>query len=69
MFRMGDKVKLDPNSRYFNLDEMQLPPGVIGRVRANQKEGDHWISVEWLGGNNSYYKEDLIKVNTFKGNK
>ena len=66
---MGDKVKLNPNSQYFNRDEGQLPPGVVGRVRKDQEEGDHWILVEWVGGNNAYYKEDLIKVNTFKGNK
>ena len=66
---MGDKVKLNPNSQYFNSDEGQLPPGVVGRVRKDQKEGDPWILVEWVGGDNAYYKEDLIKVNTFKGNK
>ena len=65
---MGDKVKLNPNSQYFNRG-LQLPPGVVGRVRKDQKEGDPWIVVEWVGGNNAYYKEDLIKVNTFKGNK
>ena len=69
MFRMGDRVKLNPNSRYFNRDEAQLPQGVVGWVREDQKEGDPWILVEWVGGNNAYYKEDLIKVNTFKGNK
>ena len=69
MFKKGDKVKLNPNAIYFNRDEHQLPPGVIGLVREDQKEGHPWIYVEWLGGNNSYYKEDLIKVNTFKGNK
>lgn len=69
MFSMGEKVKLNPNSKYFNRDEGQLPPGVVGRVRKDQKEGDPWIYVEWAGGNNAYYKEDLIKVTTFKGNK
>lgn len=69
MFSTGDKVKLNPNSQYFNRDEGQLPPGVVGRVRKDQEEGDPWILVEWVGGNNAYYKEDLIKVNTFKGNK
>ena len=69
MFRMGDKVKLNPNSQYFNRDGDQLPPGVVGRVGKDQKEGEPWIYVEWVGGNNAYYKEDLIKVNTFKGNK
>lgn len=69
MFRARDKVKLNPNSEYFNLGEGQLPPGVVGRVRNDQEEGDHWITVEWVGGSNVYYKEDLIKVNTFKGNK
>lgn len=69
MLKMGDKVKLNPNSMYFNLNDNQLPPGVIGRVRKDQKEGDPWISVEWVGGHNAYYREDLIKVNTFKGNR
>lgn len=69
MFRMGDKVKLSPDSGYFNRDNNQLPPGVVGRVRKDQEEGDPWILVEWDGGNNAYYKEDLIKVSTFKGNK
>ena len=66
---MGDKVKLNPNSRYFNRDEDQLPPVVVGMVRKDQNEGGHWIYVEWVGGDNAYHKEDLIKVNTFKGNK
>lgn len=66
---MGDKVRLNPNSRYFNRDDGQLPPEVVGRVREDQEEGDLWIYVEWLGGNNAYYKEDLIKVSKFKGNK
>lgn len=69
MFKMGDKVRLNPNSIYFNLNEWQLPQVVVGWVREDQKKGHPWIYVEWLGGNNSYYKEDLIKVNTFKGNK
>lgn len=69
MFRMGDKVKLNPNSVYFNRGDNQLPQGVVGRVREDQKEGHHWIYVEWVGGNNAYFKEDLIKVTTFKGNK
>ena len=66
---MGDKVKLSPSSKYFNLDEYQLPQWVVGRVIEDQIEGHHWIYVEWLGGNNAYHKEDLIKVTTFKGNK
>lgn len=69
MFKVGDKVKLNPNSKYFNIGEGQLPQGVVGRIRKDQEEGDPWILVEWVGGNNAYYKEDLIKVNTFKGNK
>ena len=69
MFRMGDKVRLNRNSRYFNRDKGQLPQGVVGWVRKDQEEGHPWIYVEWLGGNNAYYEEDLIKVNTFKGNK
>lgn len=69
MFKKGDKVKLNPNSRYFNHDKCQLPPGVVGRVREDQKVGYPWIYVEWVGGNNAYHKEDLIKVTTFKGNK
>lgn len=69
MFKKGDKVRLNPNSRYFNLNESQLPQGVVGWVREDQEEGHPWIYVEWLGGNNAYYKEDLIKVSQFKGNK
>ena len=69
MFRLGDKVKLNPNSRYFNRDKGQLPQGVVGWVIEAQKEGHLWIYVEWLGGNKAYYKEDLIKVSQFKGNK
>lgn len=66
---MGDRVRLNPNSRYFNLNKSQLPQGVVGRVREDQKKGHTWIYVEWLGGNNAYHKEDLIKVGQFKGNK
>lgn len=69
MFRKGDKVRLNPNSIYFNRDECQLPQGVVGWVREDQEEGHHWIYVEWLSGNNVYCKEDLIKVSQFKGNK
>lgn len=69
MFNKGDKVRLNPNSRYFNLDEGQLPQGVVGWVREDQEEGHPWIFVGWLGGNNAYCKEDLIKVSQFKGNK
>lgn len=69
MFRMGDKVRLNPNSRYFNRGRGQLPQGVVGWVREDQEEGHPWIYVEWLGGNNAYCKEDLIKVSQFKGNK
>ena len=69
MFRKGDKVRLNPNSIYFNRDAYQLPQGVVGRVRKDQEEGHPWIYVEWLSGNNSYHKEDLIKVSQFKGNK
>ena len=69
MFKKGDKVRLNPNSRYFNLDEGQLPQGVVGWVREDQEEGHPWIFVVWLGGNNAYCKEDLIKVSQFKGNK
>ena len=69
MFKKGDKVRLNPNSRYFNLDKGQLPQGVVGWVIEDQDEGHHWISVGWLGGNNAYCKEDLIKVIQFKGNK
>lgn len=69
MFKKGDKVRLNPNSGYFNLNKGQLPQGVVGRVREDQKKGHPWIYVEWLGGNNAYHKEDLIKVSQFKGNK
>lgn len=50
MFKKGDKVKLNPNSKYFNRDENQLPQGVVGRVREGQVEGDPWILVEWACG-------------------
>lgn len=68
MFKKGDKVKINPGSVYFNRDG-QLPNGLIGKVTEDQVNGHLWIYVKWDGGNNSYRKEDLIKVNTFKGNK
>lgn len=68
MFKKGDRVKIDPKSRYFNR-RGQLPHGVIGRVREGQATPGSWIYVSWDGGNNSYNKEDLIKISQFKGNK
>lgn len=68
MFKAGDKVKINPESRYFNVRN-QLPYGVVGIVRRDQEDSDSWVSVSWDGGMNVYPKEDLIKVATFKGNK
>jgi len=68
MFKKGDRVKINPESVYFNRDD-QLPNGLIGKVTEVQVNGHLWIYVKWDGGNNSYRKEDLIKVTTFKGNK
>ena len=68
MFKKGDKVKINQGSMYFNLNN-QLPYGLVGKVTEDQLNGSLWIYVKWDGGNNSYRKEDLIKVNTFKGNK
>ena len=68
MFKAGDKVKINQESMYFSLD-FQLPHGVIGHVTRDQFTDDGWVQVRWDGGQNSYHKEDLIKVNTFKGNK
>lgn len=68
MFKKGDKVKINPKSVYFNRD-CQLPSGLVGKVTEDQVDGHLWIYVKWDGGNNSYRKEDLIKVTTFKGNK
>ena len=68
MFNNGDRVKINPESVYFNRYG-QLPSGLIGKVTEDQANGHLWIYVEWDGGNNSYRKEDLIKVTTFKGNK
>lgn len=68
MFKVGEKVKINPKSGYFNMDD-QLPRGVVGTVREDQKTPDGWIKVRWDGGHNAYHKEDLIKMATFKGNK
>ncbi len=68
MFKVGDKVKINPESIYFSLD-CQLPHGVIGHVTRDQFTDGGWVSVRWYGGQNSYRKEDLIKVSQFKGNK
>ena len=68
MFKKGDKVKINPKSMYFNR-ENQLPHGVVGVVTTDQRHDGDWLSVRWNGGRNSYHKEDLIKVSTFKGNK
>jgi len=65
MFKVGDKVKINPESIFFSLD-CQLPYGVIGHVTRDQGT---WVSVRWDGGQNTYRKEDLIKVSQFKGNK
>lgn len=68
MFKKGDRVKINPESVYFNSDG-QLTSGLIGKVTEDQVDGHVWIYVEWDGGRNAYHKEDLIKVSTFKGNK
>lgn len=68
MFKKGDKVKINPNSRYFN-GRRQLPSGVVGYVERGQETPGDWIYVKWDGGYNSYNKEDLIEVSQFKGNK
>ena len=68
MFKSGDKVKINQESIFFSLD-YQLPHGVIGHVTRDQDLDGYWIEVRWDGGRNSYRKNDLIKVNTFKGNK
>ena len=68
MFKVGDKVKINPESIYFSLD-CQLPHGVIGHVTRDQGTDGDWVSVRWDGGQNTYPKEDLIKVSQFKGNK
>ena len=68
MFKVWDKVKINPESMYFSLD-CQLPYGVIGHVTRDQFTDGGWVSVRWDGGQNSYRKEDLIKVSQFKGNK
>ena len=68
MFKVGDKVKINPESIYFSLD-CQLPHGVIGHVTIDQHIDGAWVSVRWDGGQNMYRKEDLIKVSQFKGNK
>jgi len=68
MFKKGDMVKINPKSKYFNR-ENQLPHGIVGVVATGQMYDGDWISVRWDGGHNSYRKEDLIKVSTFKGNK
>ena len=68
MFKVGDKVKINPESIYFSL-HCQLPHGVIGHVTIDQYFDEHWVSVRWDGGQNIYRKEDLIKVSQFKGNK
>ena len=68
MFKKGDKVKINPKSGYFNR-EGQLPHGIVGVVTTGQWHDGSLIYVRWDGGRNSYHKEDLIKVSTFKGNK
>ena len=68
MFKVGDKVKINSGSIFFRLGG-QLPHGVIGHVTRDQGTDGDWIEVRWDGGRNSYRKKDLIKVNTFKGNK
>ena len=68
MFKAGDKVKINQEFIYFSLVG-QLPHGVIGHVTRDQGTDGDWIEVRWDGGRNSYRKNDLIKVNTFKGNK
>ena len=68
MFKVGDKVKINPESIYFSLD-CQLPHGVIGHVTRDQGTDGDWVQVWWDGGQNTYRKEDLIKVSQFKGNK
>ena len=68
MFKVGDKVKINQESIYFSLG-CQLPHGVIGHVTRDQFADGDWVSVRWDGDQNTYRKEDLIKVSQFKGNK
>lgn len=56
MFKEGDKVKLDPKSRYFG-KEHQLPHGVIGVVAKDQCHIHDWVYVRWDVGHNSYQKK------------
>ena len=68
MFKKGDKVKISRLSVYFGHDA-QLPDGIVGIVQEDQRYGDSFFSVIWPTGRNRYKAKDLVKVNTFKGNK
>ena len=66
-FKIGDMVKLSPDSKYVGLD-MQLPLGVVGKV-VGYGSSQLWYSVQWGRQKNSYQDHDLVRAKAFKGNK
>lgn len=66
-FKIGDKVKLRPDSQYVGCGG-QLPLGVVGKV-IRYGSSQLWYRVKWDHGENSYEAVDLVRVPTFKGNK
>ncbi len=66
-FKVGDRVKLSPDSQYAR-GFAQLPIGVVGKI-VGYGSSQLWYRVQWGHKENAYHDHDLVRVSTFKGNK
>lgn len=68
-FKVGDRVKLSPESEYYGRDG-QIPKDGHGEITEDSGSGGLRFIVHWPTGTNSYGDEDLVFYrNPFKGNK
>lgn len=58
MFKVGDKVRIRKDSKYYTDNGPRNPIGISGYI--SRFFGDGWINVEWDNGKyNNYREKDL----------
>lgn len=68
-YKVGDKVKLRPDSRYYGGDG-QIPVNGFGVITEDNRPGRVFeYEVHWKGDYNQYQERDLEPFTMFKGNK
>lgn len=59
-FKVGTKVTLHKNSRFYKMNSENNPAGVCGVVRFIRSLGTYKVDVQWSNGHwNSYQPADL----------